>query len=375
MTDIRVLMVGGRRTGKSSILAGMIHQMSNNVELCRKYIQITPCSGRDSTAVDLDEKRQKLASFIENHPIGVHYLVDFGADDHFNTYNFKAKIPSENGGIYKGNINIEFIDSPGESYERDTTPEKYEQLVNYVKNSDIFVIAIDTPYLMGNKSDSGKFMKVSGRDVFREILQEHIAFKRDDDYKKVIFTLVKCEKWRNNLEEVSNKLKQDNYFGPLMDFLHEDKRWSYEILPVLTAGSIEFTEFGKPLIVKDSGEKCSRLGNNSPYYRMRDGNNRMLKESDVIKDEDFLLYLPYYSWFKNLNNEYKPENCDQLALHIWRYIIFKTEIECSHSIFPNWLRGFPSMSVMKDLIKRMEREGLIVDSGDGIKHIRKIEKV
>ena len=227
---------------------------------------------------------------------------------------------------------------------------------------------------MDDKSDAGKFMKVSGRDVFKELLQQYVEFRRDDDYKKVIFTLVKCEKWRNNLEEVSNRLKQDNFFGPLMDFLDEDKRWSYEILPVLTAGGIEFSEFGDPLIVKGLKERCSRLGN-SPIYRMGDGSNRMLKESDVIKDEDFLLYLPYYSWFKNLNNEYKPENCDQLALHIWRYIIFKTEIECSHSIFPNWLRGFPSMSVMKDLIKRMEREGLIVDSGDGIKHIRKIEKV
>ena len=374
MADIRVLMVGGRRTGKSSILAGMIHQMANDVELCRKYLQITACRGNDSTAVDLDKKRQNLVSFIEKNPTGVHYLVDFGADDCFNIYNFKAKIPRPNGGAYPGNIKIEFIDSPGESYERDTRPELYEQLVSYVPNSDIFVIAIDTPYLMDDQTDGGKFMRVSGRDIFKELLQEYVKFKRDDDYKKVIFTLVKCEKWRNNLEEVSNRLKQDNYFGPLMKFLDADKRWSYEILPVLTAGGIEFSEFGMPLKTKVSEERCSRLGN-APIYRMEDGSNRILKESDVIVNEEFSLHLDYYSWFKNLTKDYKPENCDQLALHIWRYIIFKTEIECSHSIFPNWLRGFPSMSVMKDLIKRMEREGLIVDSGDGIKHIRKIEKV
>ena len=374
MADIRVLMVGGRRTGKSSILAGMIHQMANDVELCKKYLQITACRGNDSTAVDLDKKRQNLVSFIEKNPTGVHYLVDFDHDNTFNKYTFKAKIPKPNGGTYRGNIKIEFIDCPGESYERNSSPQLFEELVSYVPNSDIFVIAVDTPYLMDDKSDAGKFMKVSGRDVFKELLQQYVEFRRDDDYKKVIFTLVKCEKWRNNLEEVSNRLKQDNFFGPLMDFLDSDKRWSYEILPVLTAGGIEFSEFGEPLIVKELKERCSRLGN-SPIYRMRDGYNRMLKESDVIKDEDFLLYLPYYSWFKNLNNEYKPENCDQLALHIWRYVIFKTEIERSYSIIPNWLAGFPSMSVMKDLIKRMEREGLIVDSGDGIKHIRKIEKV
>lgn len=374
MADIRVLMVGGRRTGKSSILAGMIHQMAKDVKLCKKYLQITACSGNDSTAVDLDQKRQNLVSFIEKNPTGVHYLVDFGHDDTFNKYTFKAKIPKPNGGTYRGNIKIEFIDCPGESYERNSSPQLFEELVSYVPNSDIFVIAVDTPYLMDDKSDAGKFMKVSGRDVFKELLQEYVKFKRDDDYKKVIFTLVKCEKWRNNLEEVSKRLRQDNFFGPLMDFLDEDKRWSYEILPVLTAGGIEFSEFGDPLIVKESKERCSRLGN-APIYRMGDGSNRMLKESDVIKDEDFLLYLPYYSWFKNLNNEYKPENCDQLALHIWRYIIFKTEIDCGHKIFPPFLLGFPRMAVMKDLIKRMENENLIVDSGNGIKHIRKIEKV
>ena len=64
MADIRVLMVGGRRTGKSSILAGMIHQMGNDVKLCKKYLQITACSGNDSTAVELDQKRQNLMSFI-----------------------------------------------------------------------------------------------------------------------------------------------------------------------------------------------------------------------------------------------------------------------------------------------------------------------
>ena len=185
MADIRVLMVGGRRTGKSSILAGMIHQMANDVELCKKYLQITACRGNDSTAVDLDKKRQNLVSFIEKNPTGVHYLVDFGADDCFNIYNFKAKIPKPNGGTYSGNIKIEFIDSPGESYERDTRPELYEQLVSYVPNSDIFVIAIDTPYLMDDKSDAGKFMGVSGRDVFKELLQQCVEFRRDDDYKKV----------------------------------------------------------------------------------------------------------------------------------------------------------------------------------------------
>lgn len=93
MADIKILMMGGRRSGKSSILASMIHQLSNNVDLCTKYIQITPYGGEDGTAIPLEEKRNNLVSFIEKKPTGSHYLVDFNPDDKFNKYYFKAKIP------------------------------------------------------------------------------------------------------------------------------------------------------------------------------------------------------------------------------------------------------------------------------------------
>ena len=42
MADIKVLMMGGRRTGKSSILASMIYQFSKNTELTQRYIRMTP---------------------------------------------------------------------------------------------------------------------------------------------------------------------------------------------------------------------------------------------------------------------------------------------------------------------------------------------
>ena len=117
MADIKILMMGGRRCGKSSILASMVHQLSNNVELCKKYIQITPYAGEDGTAKSLEAKRNNLVSFIENKPTGSHYLVDFNADDKFNKYYFKAKIPKPEGGTYRGNVKIEIVDCPGECFD------------------------------------------------------------------------------------------------------------------------------------------------------------------------------------------------------------------------------------------------------------------
>lgn len=378
MADIKILMMGGRRCGKSSILASMVHQLSNNVELCKKYIQITPYAGDDGTAKSLEAKRNDLVSFIENKPTGSHYLVDFNADDKFNKYYFKAKIPKTEGGTYRGNVKIEIVDCPGECFDTYggddsiASNERIEELSRHAQQSDIFLIIVDTPYLMDSKSDSGKFMNVNRPDSIKKFIQENVAFNRDDDYKKVVFIPVKCEKWRNNLDEVSKKLREPNYFGTLMEFLDADQRWSFSIIPALTAGGIEFSGFLEPLLTKMTQEKCSQLGN-SPLYRMADGSIKMLKKEDVIVDEEHKVHFPYYSWFVNNVNKYEPENCDQIGLHVWRFIVYKTKINREHSIFPAWLTGFPTISRLEKLVRNMEQDGLLKDTGKGIVNIRKIE--
>lgn len=384
MADIRILMMGGRRSGKSSILASMIHQLSNNINLCKKYIQITPYGGDDGTAKSLETKRNNLVSFIETKPTGCHYLVDFDADNNFNKYYFKAKIPKPEGGTYGGKVKIEIIDCPGECFDTPKSSDsendihvgedsKIAELSKYAQQSDIFMIIIDTPYLMDSKSDSGMFKTVTRPDSIKNVIQENVAFKRVDDYKKVIFVPVKCEKWRHNLDAVSQKLQEPNYFGNLMEFLDADPRWSYAIIPALTAGGIEFSEFAKPLYEKLTFEKCSQLGN-SPLYRMADGSIKMLKQENVIVDKEQQVFFPYYSWFVNNANTYKPENCDQIGLHVWRFIVYKTKINREHSIVPGWLTiKFPKISRLEELVRNMEHDGLLKDTENGIVNIRKIE--
>lgn len=370
MADIRVLMMGGRRSGKSSILASMVEQMSNDVVLCKQFINMTPCRDNDNTALSLEQKRNKLVSFLESKPVKCHYLVDFGADFQFNFYDFKCKIPKPNGGTHWGNIKVEFIDCPGEAFDINSQPTQYNELEKYVSNSDIFIIVVDTPYLMAEKSDSGKFSDVNKTSTIKELLKTNVHFKREDDYKKIIFVPVKCEKWKNNLDAVSQKLKEQNYFGSIMDLIDSDARWSYSIIPAITAGSIEFSEFGKPSLERNTMMECSQLGN-SPIYRMKDGNNKMIKKEDVIANTD--VHFPFYSWFINNDNKYAPENCDQIGLHIWRFIIYKTKIDTSNTFLPNLLRGFPTISKLGEMIKTMETCGKIRDDGNGIVNLRKIE--
>lgn len=372
MADVKILMIGGRRAGKSSILASMVKQLTENAEIT-KYVRINKTRSNRPVPVSLSKKQYNLESFLDN-PRGNYYLVDFDHDDNFSYYPFKIKIPDGTGGFCWGNIGIEFIDCPGESYSDEARADLYEEIRREMSDSHIFIIAVDTPYLMDPQSDSGKFKKVNEVNEIIGLFSDLIQFSTDDDYKKIIFVPVKCEAWKDKLDKVAEKLQQDNYYGPLFDRVKQEKRWSCCIIPTLTAGGIQFTEFGEPRLL--DGVECSPLG--TKRVRMKDGNeHELLSDERPVKNADF--FQPFYSWFENVG-QYKPENCDQIALHVLRFIVFKTLVERSHSRWPNWLAGFPSNANMKTMIFNLESNNFLKD-GDlnsknadkGIVHIRKIE--
>lgn len=373
MADTRVIMIGGRRCGKSSILASMLHQMATNTELSRKYIQMSESrTSGDTATTSLEEKLNSLQSFITGNIPGRMYLVDFHADDDFNNYVIKVKIPDGKGGVHLGNIKIEFVDCPGECFDQASALR--DRLIRYLNTSDTFIIVVDTPYLMDDESDTGKFNQVNKTKQILELFSQSLIFKDADDYKKVIFVPVKCEKWANRIDGVTQKLQRHDYYGPLIQYLKNDPRFSISVIPAFTAGSIEFAEFGEPLITNPSNEPCSPLTANE--YRFYNGSIRELEHGEsVIKNGKYEELLPFYSWFRNVRREYAPRNCDQLALHIWRFIVYKVKIETDKKIWPNWMYGFPSIKNLQSAIKDMQNGDLLKHTGDGIQDIVLREKV
>lgn len=365
---IKVLMVGGRRCGKSSILASLVKQLWNNVALSQ-YVRIT--QRRDGNiGAPLDKKQNDLESFMLNNPRGSYFLVDFNADDTFSHYTFQIQGP--NWGTFLGiprQINIEFVDCPGESYSVGARVSFDAELQSQMPECDIFLIAVDTPYLMDPKSDSGKFKNVNEVISITNLFEQLISFNTEYDYKKVIFVPVKCEAWKNDLDQVVKKLQGDEYYGPLMRRLEMDQRWSYSVIPAITAGGIKFSEFLAPELL--NGQKCSRLG--SRYVRMEDGSQSLLKSEDkVVPNDGFIFFFPYYSWFQNVG-DYQPENCDQICFHVLRFLVYKIK-ECSkHESLPQWMLGLPSIVNMNKMIADLESHNLLKDSGNGIVNLRKIE--
>lgn len=376
MADIKVLMMGGRRTGKSSILASMIYQLSKNTGLTQRYIRMIP-TDENKTAEAQDAKLGKLISETEHQLTGSHYLVDFSADDSFNSYIYKDRIPKPNSSsTYARSIDIEFVDCPGEVFDNGADEAKVEALKMHIATSKVFMIVIDTPYLMDPESDHGEFNKVNKIERIKFFLQENNHFESEYDYKKVFFVPVKCEAWKDRLDEVVAKLSRDEYCGNLMELFNGDTRWSCSVLPVLTAGSLKFCEFTKPQMLKSTQEPCFRPGN-TPFVRLGDGRQAMIPPGDLVIDNGtYLVHFKFYSWFTNTGEGFKPVNCDQIGLHLWRFIVFKVKTDKEQDGWlGNLFDGLPKIKQLKEMLDNMKKDNILKDEGMGIKHMHCPEKI
>lgn len=264
-----------------------------------------------------------MIDFIEKRQKGAYYLVDFKADDTFSTYTFKVSTPNA---IIR-DFTIEFVDSPGETFTPGASSAYMETLNKWKSKAVVFLVVVDTPYLM--ESSKGTFMSVNGVSSIKQMFNEVKNECKNDD-RKIIFVPVKCEKWKNQLGEVANKLV-DYYDEMFQDFMPNWQNLSYSILPVLTAGGIEFGEFSDPQILSVNGiydkqESCCKRNGRSTILRMKDGSPHVLKPNEgeeVVKNAEYTDVkpgFPNYSWFKNYG-KYEPKNCDQIAFQVLRYAL------------------------------------------------------
>ena len=374
MADVKVLMLGGRRCGKSSILSSMVGELTTNLIL-KQCVNIENTGKGETNGVSLEQKHNRLLSFMdkEQHPRGSYYLVDFHADQYFSSYIFKVRIPGK-----RGSMSIEFVDAPGESYEN--MSDHHERVCKEMNDTDVYVIVVDTPYLM--ESDQGKFQSVNCVMEICNMFDSYAPFDPTWKRKKVIFVPVKCEKWKDQLNIVTEKLKVA--YKSLLDRLQNESRFSYSVLPVLTAGGIRFGEFGAPELLHtvEMGQneyiKCSHLGSGKHITQVRteDGDNYFLEEEDkVLKNAEYTDVspaFPYYSWFKSVG-DFSPMHCDQLALHILRFLIYRFKIDVNHHLLPAFLTGDLRIKDMEQLLQTLAAKQLIKDEGDGISHMRKLE--
>lgn len=411
----KILMMGGRRAGKSTILASILHSLKNSPgDLCTiadltDYSQkILGEDGKEYDLPSLDDKRREVVGYLQKMSEKASFLVDLTPTTVYATYTLRVNTTykDKENKIRQTNIDLDFVDVPGEWMRKGV--REHEKLVNEVKEADVIVIAIDTPYMM---QEDEYVNEIYNRIPEITDTLEHLSIENDADRKQIIFCPVKCERWARQkpLSEVAEPVKE-----PLDEVAERVKR-AYKnlinrwvqfqnvqiwIMPIQTVGALEFVNHREAkLYFKDEndsvGTLCSedeltgvitdRWGNIVDEYDKKRG-----LESDTRWKIDYI-NIPV-SWYKICGRELTLKDCEQPGYHILRFLVQKEDnvnktkamaesnqlSELEKELFGSfrvWLKKIfnPTfgeyLPIWKEVILRLDTRKLIKESGNGFMKI------
>lgn len=400
---LKVLMMGGRRCGKTSALASMFDQMINGE--VKNYLTVADRTKIETkgfeTQDSLGGKTLELENMLETNKGNSNiFLVDKGPTSNFWLYNLHLQIPGK-----RREMDIEFRDSAGEFFE--AAGIHAAETSEYIQNCDVFVIVIDTPYLMGPVEESTMDLCPESINLGTNRVMDiqnfltNINDNDGKDAKMVVFVPLKCEKWvkEKRINEVTARIK--TVYATCIQNLMAYSKMSISIIPMETSGNILFSEMKKAYYFHDETGKFSNLyPKNRPgdvrccliddeTVRLENGEHELCADKCQIDSESVIngtnLTRPY-AWYhiNPADSSSAPHNCDQLPLHIIRFMLSKlydAETRKSGDFF-GWFSDlirrirqiFGSMdpNELQGIISSMQRNGVIKDSGYGIEILKKI---
>lgn len=403
MANLKVLMMGGRRCGKTSVLASMFDQMIHTKEIhdllsvgdqTRPETKIGK-DGIEERQERLDNKCLELKSFLKVYN-DAEFLIDKGPTSNYWLYHLQILLAGTNKDMM-----IEFRDSNGEFFEfggQFTT-----QTENYLKDCDVYVIVVDTPYLMSEEDGVPEAANVT--DSIHSFLSGMDVNKKKIDAKCVLFVPAKCEYWlhKKEIEKVKSKIREK--YKSTIDFLIQRPNTELAIIPIETAGDIEFAELRdaliirnkdkeKPVIIKEKDYKgieteksypfvkCSKNTNkiailpNGKPYSLKDDEKFDLHYESVFKYGEENLDIPRpFAWYNHRNEHprYQPKNCEQVTLHILRFMLNKARKNQTDNEFVQFFRRVFGKITINDLNKtivEITNKNLIKDNVDGIERLK-----
>lgn len=380
LTRTKIIMLGGRRSGKSTILATLINAFNENASHLCTFTDNTPYGASSGMDVTLTDKRREIYNYMmkrSKYGSNSQFVVDMSQNVGQGDYNIVASVSGAS------QIGFDFVDVPGEwMWEQH---EFHGTLKTHVEQSDVFVIAIDTPYLMQNENDCVNTVWNRIDEITNLI--NNLKIEDEADRKLIIFVPVKCEKWVNEgrIEEVTNRVKLA--YRLLINHWVENKSVNLWIMPIVTAGAIEHTQLLDGYrFFRTKEDKVGDICSMDPYtqiLRLRDG--KTLSDTEVesvdtkpCKDFEINYTQIPLSWYKICGQgKYKPALCEQVAFHILKFLVEKEE-ELSSEKYktyrnkPWWIRIFSSggrfgkyLNIYKDLIGKIP----IKQNGDGFTKI------
>ena len=383
-------MLGGRRAGKSSILASILYSLGENVvdNLC-SFTDQTDYSGSDGLGVPLHTKRIEIDNYLRTRQkisANSNFLVDMTPSKGKSTYNLCAQIQGAS------KVGFDFVDVPGEWME--ATSPNYNTQKELVTQSDVFVIAIDTPYLMQEENENINTVYNRVEEITNLLANIQIV-NEEIDRKLIILCPVKCEKWTQNKQADDVTEKVCNAYRKLINNWVNHKSVDIWVMPIETAGGIVHSKLldGFRVFKSDKdkfGELCS-INDLTNQIMLKDGKILSRNAVHSIESEpDKSLLVDYtqipLSWYVTNGKGFVPSLCEQPAYHILKFLVEKEKKtiivqKTAVNNYPWWKRWWiliwsppfgKHLKAYDELISKIEQLHLIKSNGDGFKKIEDV---
>ena len=219
----KVLMLGGRRCGKTSMLAMIIQEFNKN-----NYgnLNLFPSLEKgDPFGKKIAEMRKLIAKDkFEEEDGGTIGIDEFGMSISLKKY-------------AKSKLDITFTDIPGEWMKGGIGIE--DQMKKLLK-ANAFLVAIDTPFLM---EEYGAYDEDRNFCFAVCTRLQSLGETENQGKRLVLFVPLKCEKYlhEGRMGEVNDKIKEA--YKAAFTFFEGQDKYEVAIAPVVTMGVFEFLDF------------------------------------------------------------------------------------------------------------------------------------
>lgn len=286
--NINIMMVGGRRCGKTSVLAAM--------QKCFGKTQVnTPllisCANDEMLEV-IGQKQQEMKQYFSMKGKNKAFVPSETETDDISSYPFSIGIKDK-----KSRIIVNFVDYPGEWLKTEKGKVKAE-----LQKSRILLVAIDTPHLM---EEDGAYNEPHNRCwLVSELVKEAKFADVSQKPGLVLFVPLKCERYYNEgrMDEVNGKIQRA--YEDMLNYIRQPgidgkkSCISVAITPILTLGGAEFSRFE------------------------RDENG------DIQINKDFGTPAKAIYWFPDMSkSEPEPQYCEQPLLYVLSYVLALAKME------------------------------------------------
>ncbi|MBR4382816.1 MAG: hypothetical protein IKP64_04590 [Selenomonadaceae bacterium] len=323
MADIQVnvMMFGGRRCGKTSVLAAM----QSCFKKAFKSSNLTITTADDDTMFTLEEKNREFAAYFSRGGKRT-FTPDNNPTSEISEYQFKIGL----GNKRTDNIVVNFIDYPGESL---ADREKIKELQPIMARSHVIIVAIDSPHLMeetptdaddsiGEYNDRRNYCYRIGDWVIK-------FFSGETDFSRMIlFVPLKCEKYYHAGEmNVLNKKVHVAYQDALDFFGKNGRAYEVAITPILTLGGA------------DKGVEFSRFERDDEGY---------IKEDPKFGTPQKAIY----QFTKRMNGP-EPLHCEQPMVYVLAYVL-KVLLQRESGLW-DWLKQvFARFASKEDFLRELD---------------------